>query len=241
MIDRAISHYRITRKLGEGGMGEVYLAEDTSLQRKVALKFLPESLQRDTIARKRFLREAQSAGILEHPFICNIKEVAQTDDGQDFIVMEYVEGESLQARLGRGPLPIKETLKLGAELAEALESAHGKGIIHRDLKPANVMITLSGHPKIMDFGLAKKVVSENGREQDISSALTREGSTLGTLSYMSPEQIRGEVVDARSDIFSLGVVLYEMVTGVHPFRRAQSAETTSAILREDPAPLRPVT
>ncbi len=148
--------------------------------------------------------------------------------------MEYVEGESLQARLGRGPLPLKETLKLGAELAEALESAHGKGIIHRDLKPANVMITPSGHPKIMDFGLAKKVVSENGREQDISSALTREGSTLGTPAYMSPEQIRAQPVDHRSDIFSFGIVLYETLTGVHPFRKSTQSETTGAILHEEP-------
>jgi len=236
VVERIISHYRIVEKIGEGGMGEVYLAEDISLPRQVALKFLPEIVQQDEIARKRLLREACSAAALDHPYLCNVFEVAQTDDGRDFIAMEYLEGETLQDCLAKGPLPLRETLKLGAELAEAIEAAHRKGIVHRDLKPANIMITPAGHAKIMDFGLAKKVVAEDGREQEISLELTREGSTLGTLSYMSPEQIRGERLDARSDIFSLGILLYEAVTGVHPFRRVQSAETTSAILREDPPP-----
>jgi len=237
MVGRQVGHYRIINLLGQGGMGEVYLAEDTSLERRVAVKFLPEAFGGDLLARKRFLREARSAAALDHPYICRIFEVGCTDDGRDFIAMEYVEGRTLQARLAQGPLAVKETLKLGAELAEALDSAHGKKFIHRDLKPANIMTTPSGHLKIMDFGLAKRIAAEDGREQDLSSTLTREGATVGTLSYMAPEQIRGEPADARSDIFSLGIVLYEMVTGVHPFRRPQPIETTSAILREDPAPL----
>jgi eukaryotic-like serine/threonine-protein kinase len=237
MIGRTVSHYRIEAKLGEGGMGEVYLAEDSSLGRKVALKFLPEAWRDDPVARKRFLREARSAAALDHPFICDVIEIAQTEEGRDFIAMEYLEGETLRARLARGPLPLREALRLGAELAEALESAHAKGIAHRDLKPANIMIGPTGHAKVMDFGLAKKIVAEDGREQDISSALTREGATLGTLSYMSPEQLRGGAVDHRSDIFSLGIVLYEMAAGVHPFRKARPAETTSALLKDDPPPL----
>ena len=150
MIGQTISHYRIDAKLGQGGMGEVYRGEDTSLGRPVALKFLPEELYVDPIARKRFLREARSAAALDHPYICNVFEVASTNDGTDFIVMEYVEGETLQARLGRGPLSLRETLKLGSELAEALESAHAKGIIHRDLKPSHIMLTPTGHAKVMD-------------------------------------------------------------------------------------------
>ncbi|MEJ2145372.1 MAG: protein kinase [Acidobacteriota bacterium] len=237
MIGRTISHYRIVERTGEGGMGEVYRAEDTSLERPVALKFLPEELYVDPIARKRFLREARSAAALDHPYICNVFEVASTNDGTDFIVMEYVEGETLQARLEQGPLSLKETLKLGSELAEALESAHEKGIVHRDLKPSNIMLTPAGHAKVMDFGLAKRLVAEGSDTQDLSSALTGTGAVLGTLPYMSPEHIRGQAVDHRSDIFSLGIVLYEAVTGVHPFRKSQPGETAGSILKEEPPPL----
>ncbi|MEJ2080542.1 MAG: serine/threonine-protein kinase, partial [Acidobacteriota bacterium] len=237
MIGRTISHYRIVEKIGEGGMGEVYLAEDTSLPRKMALKFLPAAFADDELAHKRFLREARSAAALDHPYICDVFEVASTDDGTDFIVMEYVEGETLQARLERGPLSLKETLKLGTELAEALESAHAKGIIHRDLKPSNIMLTPAGHAKVMDFGLAKRLMAEGADTQDLSSALTGTGAVLGTLPYMSPEHIRGQAVDHRSDIFSLGIVLYEALTGVHPFRKAQPGETAGAILKEEAPPL----
>jgi serine/threonine-protein kinase len=237
MIGQTISHYKVLEKLGEGGMGEVYLAEDTSLKRKVALKFLPASLADDEVAHKRFLREAQSAAALDHPYICHINEVAKTDDGQDFIVMEYVEGQTLKEKLAEGPFLLKGVLQIASEIAEALEKAHSSGIIHRDLKPANIMLTPDGHAKVMDFGLAKKVVTDDGTEQDITSALTREGSTLGTLAYMSPEQIKAQPVDHRSDIFSFGIALYEMLTGVHPFRRAQAVETTSAILKEEPPAL----
>jgi serine/threonine-protein kinase len=237
LIGKTIAHYRIIEKLGEGGMGEVYLAEDTHLKRKAAIKVLPEHLHQDGTAHKRFIREARSAAALDHPFICNIHEIAQTDDGQDYIVMEYVEGQSLKDQLREGRIPEKESLRIGSEIAEALNKAHREGIVHRDLKPSNIMLTLEGHAKVMDFGLAKKVVKDNGTDQDITSALTREGSTLGTLAYMSPEQVRAETVDHRSDIFSYGIVLYEMLTGVHPFKRNRYEETITAILRSDPHPL----
>jgi serine/threonine protein kinase len=236
MIGHTISHYKITEKLGEGGMGGVYLAEDTGLKRKVALKFLPDYLQQDEVAQKRFLREAQSAAALDHPFICNIFEVGEAD-GKNFIAMEYVKGQTLKEKLLEGPVPLKQTLQIGMEIAEALEEAHKAGIAHRDLKPANIMLTSGGHVKVMDFGLAKKVVDEDGTEQDITSALTREGTTLGTIAYMSPEQLRGKTVDTRSDIFSFGIVLYELLSGVHPFRKPKQVETTNAILSEDPTPL----
>jgi serine/threonine protein kinase len=181
---QTVSHYRILGKIGEGGMGEVYLAEDTSLERKVALKFLPVYLQQDETAHKRFIREAKSAAAIDHPYICHINEVGQTDDGQDYIVMEYVEGHTLQAKLSRGKVPAREALKLASEISEALERAHQEGIVHRDLKPANIMLTPDGHVKVMDFGLAKKIVDEGGTEHDITAALTREGTTLGTLAYM---------------------------------------------------------
>jgi serine/threonine protein kinase/tetratricopeptide (TPR) repeat protein len=237
MIGTTISHYRIVEKIGQGGMGEVFRAEDTSLNRTVALKFLPEHLQEDLLARKRFLREAESAAALEHPYICNIKEVSQTDDGQDFIVMEYVEGQTLKERLQEGPLPLREALRISAEVVDALEMAHGKGIVHRDLKPANIMLTPQGHAKVMDFGLAKRVLTDEGTEQDLTSGITKDGATPGTPAYMSPEQIRTEPVDSRSDLFSLGIVLYEMLTGVHPFLRPSAAATMGAILHEDPEPL----
>jgi len=238
MIGTTVRHYRIVEKIGEGGMGEVYRAEDTSLHRAVALKFLPERLLEEPIARKRFLREAESAAALEHPYICNIKEVGQTDDGQDFIVMEYVEGQTLKERIQeQGSLQIGEALRISAEVADALEMAHGKGIVHRDLKPANIMLTPQGHAKVMDFGLAKRFVTERGTEQDLTSGITEEGATPGTPAYMSPEQVRTEPVDSRSDLFSLGIVLYEMLTGVHPFLRPSPVATMGAILHEDPEPL----
>jgi eukaryotic-like serine/threonine-protein kinase len=162
-IGQTISHYRIIEKLGQGGMGEVFLADDTSLHRKVALKFLPLEMQRDPTARKRFIREARSAAALDHPYICHINEVAESY-GQDVIVMEYVEGRSLKARLEEKPLPPKEALPIVIEVAEALEAAHGKGIIHRDIKPANIMLTKTGHAKVMDFGLAKQMLPSKGLE-----------------------------------------------------------------------------
>jgi serine/threonine protein kinase/tetratricopeptide (TPR) repeat protein len=237
LIRTTVAHYRIEEKLGEGGMGEVYRAHDTKLNRDVALKFLPPRLLDNEIARKRFLREAESIASLEHPYICNIKDVLQTDEGNDFIVMEYVEGQTLKEKLEEGPLPISEAVRIASEAADALIMAHERGIVHRDLKPSNIMLTVQGHVKVMDFGLAKRVLKET-TDKDISTTLTREGSTLGTLAYMSPEQVKAKAVDHRSDIFSFGVVLFEMLSGVHPFRKTGQAETIAAILRAEPAPLK---
>jgi len=240
LAGRTLLHYRIEEKIGQGGMGEVYRARDTRLDRTVALKILPEEMQQDETARKRFLREARSAAALDHPFICHIHEIGEVD-GMAFIAMEYVEGETLDQRLvAKGPLPMKEALEKARELAEALEVAHKRSIVHRDLKPSNIMFTGEGHVKVMDFGLAKRLalVEDAGpRKQTVSASLTETGTTLGTLAYMSPEQLRGEAVDIRSDIFSFGVVFYEMLTGVHPFKKPQAMETGHAILTEAPAPL----
>jgi serine/threonine protein kinase/Tol biopolymer transport system component len=233
MIGKNISRYRIIEKLGAGGMGEVFLADDPSLGRKVALKFLSRELQEDPLAHKRLLREAKAAAALDHPNICNIHEVVEAE-GQSFIVMEYVEGQSLRDRILAGPIPISDALQFASETAEALESAHEKGIIHRDLKPANLMWTRHGHAKVMDFGLAKRVMPEAGdqsREETIT-AMTRSGTAVGTLAYMAPEQLRGQQADRRSDIFSLGIILYEMLTGSHPFLKASPMDTASAILSE---------
>jgi serine/threonine protein kinase len=219
-------------------MGEVFLAEDTSLNRKVALKFLPTELQQDAVAHKRLLREAHSAAALDHPYICSIHETAESE-GKDFIVMEYVDGQTLQDRLAKGPLPLKEAIQIASEVAEALEEAHEKKIIHRDLKPSNITLTRKGHAKVMDFGLAKQLIPPGGLESQEESVtvLTRTGMTLGTLAYMSPEQLRGEALDARSDIFSFGVVLYEMLAGVHPFMKGTGIDTAGAILKDAPEPL----
>jgi len=236
VLGKTISHYKVLEKIGEGGMGEVFLAQDTTLDRKVALKFLPEEMQQDATARKRFLREAKSAAALDHPFICHIHELGEAE-GKSFISMEYVQGTTLREKLTEGPLPVRNALETAGEIAEALEAAHKQKIVHRDLKPSNIMLTPDGHVKVMDFGLAKRVTSAEGQGEEITTALTREGATLGTVPYMSPEQVRGQVVDARSDIFSFGVVLYEMLTGSNPFKKSGSMETASAILSETPPPL----
>ena len=236
MLGTTISHYKVIEKIGQGGMGEVFLAHDTSLDGKVALKFLPEELQQDSTARKRFLREAKSAAALDHPYICHIHEVGEVE-GKSFISMEYVQGETLKEKLAKGPLPLNDALEQATEVAEALEEAHKHGIVHRDLKPSNIMLTPQGHVKVMDFGLAKRVTPVEGQEQEITTALTKQGSTLGTVPYMSPEQVRGQEVDTRSDIFSFGVVLYEMLTGVDPFKKSGAIETANAILSETAPPL----
>lgn len=236
MVGETISHYQVLEKIGQGGMGEVFLAQDTSLDRKVALKFLPKESQSDPTSRKRFLREAKSAAALDHPFICKIYQVGEVEE-QPFIAMEYLQGMTLQEKLAEGPLPVREAVEAASEIAEALVAAHKQSIVHRDLKPSNIMLTSEGHLKVMDFGLAKRVTPTAEAEQEITTALTREGATIGTVPYMAPEQVRGQTVDTRSDIFSFGVVFFEMLTGVHPFRKATSLDTASAILRDDPPPL----
>ena len=231
--------FKLLKPLGRGGMGEVFLAEDGSLNRKVALKFLPEPLQQDDTARERLLREARSAAALDHPYICKIYEIGEVD-GKSFIAMEYIEGVTTQEKLRRGPLPLTELVHVGIEIGEAVEAAHKKQIVHRDLKTANIMITLDGHVKVMDFGLAKQAAME-GQESNVetlSADLTEHGTTPGTVVYMSPEQVRGDPLDTRSDIFSLGILLYELATGIVPFQGATSGLTYDAILNRGATPPR---
>ena len=231
--------YTIERELGEGGMGVVYLALDTTLQRRVALKFLPPAMAEDAIARERFHREALAAAAIDHPFLCQIHEIGEID-GEAFIAMEYVEGQTLRDRLKTGPLPLPEALRVAEEIAGALAEAHKRGIVHRDIKPSNIMQTSGGHAKVMDFGLAKSTMTGADNEdawKDLQT-LTETGTTLGTTGYMSPEQIDGASGDARSDIFAFGVVFYELLTGSNPFKKATPIATMSAIVTEVAPPLR---
>ena len=209
-----LSHYRIVSKIGEGGMGEVYLAQDTKLDRRVALKFLPESLMADEQARKRLVREAQAAAGLDHPNICAIHEVSEAN-GRSFIVMQYVEGEPLDSRIKRQPLDLSESLSIATQAADALAEAHAHGIVHRDIKPSNIMLNPRGKVKVLDFGLAKILRNDvaGGAEAQTVMLLTQSGVVLGTAPYMSPEQLRAERLDGRSDIFSYGTVLCEIVSG----------------------------
>jgi serine/threonine protein kinase len=230
--------YEIVAPLGAGGMGEVYRATDTRLGRTVAIKILPAHLSDKPTARERFEREARSISALNHPNICHLYDVG-SQDGLRYLVMEYLEGETLADRLGRGPLPLNLLLKCGIELCEGLGAAHRSGVVHRDLKPGNIMLTKAGS-KLLDFGLAKpSVVSDAGgsRLQTLSKPLTAEGSWGGTFQYMSPEQVEGKEVDARSDIFSLGAVLYEMLTGRRAFEGKSQLSVASAILEKEPAPI----
>ncbi len=235
MIGETISHYRIVKKLGGGGMGVVYEAEDLSLGRHVALKFLPRGGEQDRSAVERFQREARAASALNHPNICTIHDIGE-HNGQPFIAMELMEGETLKQRIGERPLESEQVARLGMEIADALEAAHAKGIVHRDIKPANIFVTARGHAKVLDFGLAKLLRPVD--EATVSESLTQAGVAPGTLPYMAPEQLRGQPADARSDIYALGTVLYEMGTGQRPFREELGPRLIDDILHTEPVSLR---
>ena len=238
MIGQSISHYRILSRIGAGGMGEVYLAQDTALGRQVALKLLPADFADDPDRRGRFLVEAKAASSLNHPNVCTIHEVGETDDGRPFIAMEYLKGEILDKRLATGPVGISHILDIGIGIADALDAAHAEGIVHRDIKPSNISLDDRGQVKVLDFGLAKRLAQQTSTDQNVSTQLrTEEGKVLGTPFYMSPEQACAQQVDHRTDLFSLGVVLYQLVTGRLPFAGETPTETIHRITTAQPDPM----
>ena len=239
MIGQTLSHYKIIEKLGAGGQGEVYLAEDSRLDRKVALKILPQHLSDRAELRERFEREARAVSSLNHPHICTLHDIGE-QDGIHYLVMEHLVGETLEARLAKGPLPLEQTLEYAIQIADALDKAHRQGVVHRDLKPGNIMLVKSG-AKLLDFGLAKLQAAETPTNLSAlpteQANLTAEGTILGTLQYMAPEQLEGKEADGRTDIFAFGATVYEMATGKKAFEGSSQASLIAAIMGRDPRPM----
>ena len=238
MLGTTVSHYKILEKIGEGVMGEVFLAEDTKLKRQICLKFLSTDLTRDESRKQRFIQEARAAAAIQHPHIAAVHDIDEAD-GRTFIAMEYIPGGSLRDVIESRKLGLRRALELGFQIADGLAKAHEKGVVHRDVKPENILVSEDGYAKIIDFGLAKLVepVAEEPSAETETRLKTKEGLVMGTVAYMSPEQARGDAVDARSDIFSFGTLLHEMLSGESPFKRRTAVESLSAVLKESPSPV----